>query len=490
MASVGTMQRPQVSHEVKEFIQKFTKELSESNAAVFVGAGLSKAAGYVDWPSLMAPIAEGLGLDIAKETDLVSLAQYHLNANATHRQQLNQLLVENFSDLREPSENHRLLARLPIRTFWTTNYDRLLESALQSSGKRVDAKYTNAQLATTRRGRDVTIYKMHGDVEHPDKAILTKDDYERYTSTHSPFIEALSGDLVEKTFLFIGFSFTDPNIDFILSRIRSRYSSSQRQHYYMAKRRSRIKNETQKNYQYGLTKQALVVQDLMRFNIRTVLLDDYKEVPDILREIERHNRRSTIFVSGSAEDFAPWGRPATEQFLSALAAELIRRDFKIASGFGLGIGTAVVTGAVQEIYSTSDRGIDDQIILRPFPRGIRNAMEREKTYARYRNDLIAQAGVAIFVMGNKIVDGSTSKADGVLQEFSIARQLGLYLVPIGCSGWIASDLFRVVMEEAQQLFPRNSRKIVPLLEELGKPQPDPLKIIPPLVQLIETLRKE
>ncbi|HEV2279637.1 MAG TPA: hypothetical protein VGS02_15760, partial [Acidobacteriaceae bacterium] len=101
---------------------------------------------------LLSPIADRLGLDARKETDLVGLAQFHLNANASNRHELNQLLVNEFSDLREPSENHRLLARLPIATYWTTNYDRLIERALNDAGKRVDAKYTLKQLATTRRG--------------------------------------------------------------------------------------------------------------------------------------------------------------------------------------------------------------------------------------------------------------------------------------------------------------------------------------------------
>ena len=77
----------------EDFLSKYLKELNENNAAVFVGAGLSKAAGYVDWPGLMSPIAAAIGLDAVKETDLVTLAQFHLNANAGNRHQLNQLLI-------------------------------------------------------------------------------------------------------------------------------------------------------------------------------------------------------------------------------------------------------------------------------------------------------------------------------------------------------------------------------------------------------------
>jgi hypothetical protein len=90
----------------EDFLTTMLKELRENNAAVFVGAGLSKAAGYVDWPGLLSPIAKALGLDITKEADLVAVAQYHLNANASNRHNLNQLLIEEFSDLKAYREPH------------------------------------------------------------------------------------------------------------------------------------------------------------------------------------------------------------------------------------------------------------------------------------------------------------------------------------------------------------------------------------------------
>jgi N-terminal domain of anti-restriction factor ArdC len=40
------------------------------------------------------------------------------------------------SDLRGPTENHKILARLPIAMFWTTNYDTLIEDCLVANGKR------------------------------------------------------------------------------------------------------------------------------------------------------------------------------------------------------------------------------------------------------------------------------------------------------------------------------------------------------------------
>jgi NAD-dependent SIR2 family protein deacetylase len=479
-----------VDRDTEDFLTKYLKELREYNAAVFVGAGLSKAAGYVDWSGLLSPVAKSLGLDVTREADLVAVAQYHLNANASNRHSLNQLLIEEFSDLRDPTENHRLLARLPIQTYWTTNYDRLIEKALEAGGKRVDAKYTNEQLATTRRGRDAVVYKMHGDIEHPDKAILSKDDYERYHDTHGPFVTALSGDLVEKTFLFLGFSFTDPNLDFILSRIRVRFTQHQRQHYCIMKKRTRLKGESKKEFEYALTKQNLVTQDLLRFNIKVVFVDGFPEITRLLETVEHRYRRRTVFISGSAFDYGAWGREATEEFLTNIARALVDKDLRITSGFGLGIGGAVVTGAVQQIYSTRQRSVDEQLVLRPFPIGIKDAKDRQKTFTRYREELVAQAGIAVFIMGNKNVDGKVVSADGMRAEFELAKSKGLYVIPVGSSGSMASELWKEVMAEITTYFPKNSAKIRPFLEAIGKTVKTPNELLEPLLELIDFLSKE
>lgn len=63
--------------EIETFLASFSKDMEEGTAAVFVGAGLSKSAGFVDWKSLLAPIAREIGLDVEKEHDLLALAQYH-----------------------------------------------------------------------------------------------------------------------------------------------------------------------------------------------------------------------------------------------------------------------------------------------------------------------------------------------------------------------------------------------------------------------------
>lgn len=77
----------------------------------------------------------------------------------------------------------------------------------------------------------LTVYKMHGDAGNPANAVITKDDYELYEYRRPLFWTALKGDLISKTFLFVGFSFEDPNMDYILGQIHSLLGENIHEHY-------------------------------------------------------------------------------------------------------------------------------------------------------------------------------------------------------------------------------------------------------------------
>ena len=79
-----------------------------------------------------------------------------------------------------------------------------------------------------------------------------------------------------KTFLFIGFSFTDPNISYILSRIRLVLEDNTRPHYCILKKVEEYDNTEE--FMYAKIKQQLHIEDLSRFSIETLLVKDYIEI--------------------------------------------------------------------------------------------------------------------------------------------------------------------------------------------------------------------
>lgn len=171
----------------KLFIKKFSKTIQEGNAAVFAGAGTSVDAGFVNWKKLVEPFATELYLDIEKETDLIGLTQYYINKKRS-RGSVNQEIINKFSSPDAETEVMNLLTRLPITTYWTTNYDKVIEKGLENNNRRGDIKRKTDDLAISVSDRDAIVYKMHGDVESPQNAVISKDDYERYSDKNSLFM--------------------------------------------------------------------------------------------------------------------------------------------------------------------------------------------------------------------------------------------------------------------------------------------------------------
>jgi len=442
-----------------------TRDVQSEESALFVGAGLSKAAGFVDWKELMREIAIELQLDIEKESDLIALAQYHINERGG-RDRISRLLLEEFTKDATLTENHRLIATLPIDTIWTTNYDDLLETAFKEAGRRADVKTTAANLAQSLPNHDVVIYKMHGDIRQPHEAVLTKEDYETYDEKRGAFSTTLKGDLIRKTFLFVGFSFTDPNIDYILSRIRSLLGQNQRSHYCLMKWPDRPKGENggeQADYEYRRRKLELRISDLSRYRIHAVMVDNWDEITEILRELNRRAHIRHIFVSGSAHDFGPLGKERLERLCRRLGREVIARGFNLVSGFGRGIGGAVTLGALDEVYS-KDLSLR-RVLLFPFPQT--DCVEKDKLYEQYRTSMLANSGFAFFVCGNR-EDPKTGKAvlaQGVLGEFEIACKLGKTPIPLGASGWAAREIWKRVTADLKIYF--GDKDVAPELAMLG-----------------------
>jgi hypothetical protein len=294
-----------------QLLNHFSKELKSGDAALFIGAGLSKPSGFVDWKELLRDVASGLGLNIDRESDLIALAQYHVNEHGGGRGHINSLLLDEFTKDATLTENHRLIATLPVHTIWTTNYDELVETAFREAHRRPDVKTSKENLATTLPNRSVVIYKMHGDCRQPHEAVLTKEDYETYGEKREVFSTALKGDLVERTFLFLGFSFTDPNIDYILSRIRGLLGQNQREHYCIMKWPDAPKDSSGPawaEYEYERRKLELRISDLNRYQIQAAMIDGYSDITDLLRELNRRSHLTHVFVSGSAHNCDPLGR--------------------------------------------------------------------------------------------------------------------------------------------------------------------------------------
>lgn len=474
--------------EHKTFYREVIAELETGSLAVFAGAGLSVSAGHVNWKQLLKDITEDLGLDYNKETDLIAVAQYNTNKTG-NRATINRKIIEEFNRDVKSTKNHEILSRLPIYSFWTTNYDDLIESALANAGRIPDTKHTVKQLPYSKPKRDAIVYKMHGDATLPNEAVITKDDYERYSTDKQPFLTMLNSELISKLFVFIGFSFTDPNLDYVLSRVRINMRGVDRNHYHFIKRISKddYDVDTIANFEFDKKKQELFVDDLKRFGLQAVYVDTYGEITEILEEIENIFKRKTVFISGSAEQYGDWNSQDGQGFIHKLSAGLVGKGLRVVNGFGWGVGSAVINGALSKIYEHPDRFSKDQLIIKPFPQFPTGGKTLAELWSEYRDTMISYAGVSIIIFGNKKDNSDSTKiidADGVYKEFQIAKTKNLFVIPIPATGSMATKIFDELEKED---FGRKSKdSIVELMMKL-KTEKDGDKIIKLVNDIIEKL---
>lgn len=477
-----------------KFINDFVTEINSGDAAIFAGAGLSASLGFVNWKGLLKDLAEELKLDIEKEHDLIAVAQYHFNK--FKRGKINNKIINEFTSLTKGNENHKILSRINIDTFWTTNYDQLIERTLEADGKTVETKIRNVDFSRNIKKKDAIVYKMHGDKDSPDEAILTKDDYETYNDKKELFSTALRGDLLSKTFLFIGFSFDDPNLEYILGRIKVLLKNNTPTHYCFFKALSeadfndtaKTNEQNKEDFLYAKIKQELKIEDLVRYGIHAIIINEYSEITEILSEIEKKIKRRNIFISGAAHEYTPYTEADAKNLIHSLSYRLAEKEYKIVSGYGLGIGSIVINGAIDFKLNSNYRNLDDLLILKPFPQLQSGTKSISEVWTEYRNEMISKAGIAVFVFGNKLVDGKVVKSNGMEEEFEICLKHNVIPIPIGSTGFISKSLWDKVTSELQKYFPDNT-ELHSAIKALGKTNPTKDEIINNTIKAINILQK-
>jgi hypothetical protein len=300
----------------------------------------------------------------------------------------------------------------------------------------------------------------------------------------------LSGELITKTFLFIGFSFTDPNLDYVLSRLNFRFSKDKRQHYCFVKRYELgdSLNPDQATLDYNNRRQTLTINDLKRYGIKSLIVDNYSDITSVLQVIETRYKKRTIFISGSAETYEPHNKFDAIGFVHNLSKAVVEDNYKIVNGFGWGIGSSVINGALESIQSNPNKYSENQLILKPFPQFETGSKNLKELWAEYRQKMISQCGISLFVVGNQLVDGEIIEANGMMEEFKIAHQNGCVCIPIGLTNYASKSIFDIISEEPDKYY-ENPDIIMPILRELANEKTTFEKAMKIIKDLLKTLKK-
>lgn len=205
----------------------------ERRCALFVGAGLSRPAGYPGWRGLMdatvaatvADLRDDAGNTAAELKRLLDAGRYAEVADQCRhllgRQRFWGFLRSQLSGPAEPPEaTHRAIVRTPYACIVTTNFDTLIEDAFARwSPAGIPKAPTGMQLGehgTLLVDGAFFVLKAHGTIHDEPSLVFTSEDYRRIIHANPAFQAMMAAILLSHALLFVGYSLNDPNFRLLI----------------------------------------------------------------------------------------------------------------------------------------------------------------------------------------------------------------------------------------------------------------------------------
>lgn len=284
---------------------------------LFVGSGLSVAAGYPNWKTLVDKLMNAaakaypdreLGLSsYAKKGDLLTLAEYARSKLGKH--EYITLLNKIFDEPLSPQHIHRLVARTDYRAVITTNYDRLIETACtfeRGASPKTFISDSIPSMATAFWTPSFFVFKLHGDTTSPESIILTTQDYDRLILKGPHLRSFLQSVFINYTVFFVGYSLSDPDFQVLLKELTAIFQGYTPQHYALIPNPQEF---TAEHLKKSMNIQAIVYDPQ----------DDHAEVEKVLSILQ---------------EAAPIKKPKLYKHSEAFTPMVVREDLPEAKKYG------------------------------------------------------------------------------------------------------------------------------------------------------------
>lgn len=218
--------------------------IKDNKCVLFAGAGASMDAKMPSWKELVVALVERLKEEYSNlpnreleevekllcEGKYMILAAYCLRKLGAY--EFSDVLKQKLSCNGKKSYTHSLLAKIPFRAVITTNFDLFIEQTNSANGRMCKTLLPNdMNISEERLGGALPVLKIHGSYETPDSIVLTKAGIRELLFNKPQYNETLKRYFTENTVLFYGYSFNDPDIDFILQGIMADKKGLTRKHY-------------------------------------------------------------------------------------------------------------------------------------------------------------------------------------------------------------------------------------------------------------------
>ena len=218
--------------------------INSGNAWVFVGSGVSADAGLPNWAKLVdlafARLPHADQQNVERDTlfrkgkssgDFPSCFQRmgDIAGPEVVAELVRQIIRY---ETPEPGDLTRLIGDWPAAGYITTNYDNLIESALESNKSLGWIGVGNRPNEVRQVSGDVrnVVWHIHGSAFLPgdkSKLVLSSKDYDDYYLESSSLQQQLKSFLTQRRFVFVGFGLRDPEIMRLL-KVVGRYTVPER----------------------------------------------------------------------------------------------------------------------------------------------------------------------------------------------------------------------------------------------------------------------
>lgn len=220
-------------------IKEIQKAQEDDRLVIFVGAGVSKNSGVPSWYELIRKFADELGYsrcdtcqkkvaDCPKsdckdryeytQEEFLRIPEYYYQQDLSenHANYFGLIQSTLHCDKDPNSIDDEIFSIFP-RHIITTNYDPLIEKSQSVNSLLYTVVTRDSDLLA--EANDRYIIKMHGDLGNPDTIVLKESDYIKYEQEHPLICTFIKSLLVNHTFIFLGYSLNDNNLNLIIGWI-------------------------------------------------------------------------------------------------------------------------------------------------------------------------------------------------------------------------------------------------------------------------------
>ncbi len=251
-------------------IQEIIQGIFEFKIIPFFGSGMSARFGIKTWGELIDSLKKELNSTTIDFLDVAQEYQDKFGRNALIEKIKSETGQTDFKD-EDLGIHYEILAMNPP-IIYTTNWDKAIETAAINI-RRKYLKISSLANITEAPHYSNIIVKFHGDFDSPENIVFSRSDYQNRLAIQHPLDILFRAHILGKKVLFLGYSFSDENIDFIFNKHKELYGTSLLPKSYIIAFKNKF-NQARAN-------------ELALKNITTIVIDSPKELEELIRTLNQ-----------------------------------------------------------------------------------------------------------------------------------------------------------------------------------------------------------